>query len=161
MGAIAPTPGRSTVVIAGAGFALMLFALGGCGDSEPPADAEVTVYVSAPDTAAGERLVSQSKAAIAGADSDAGGVAVRAVYLEAAPDPAAIAANARQAVEDSTSIAYIGEVDPKAELSSAPIINEAGLLQVQPAPDAMAQVLEAIDEADDPLDRESVADALR
>jgi hypothetical protein len=126
----------------------MLFALGGCGDSEPPADAEVTVYVSAPDTAAGERLVSQSKA-------------VRAVYLEAAPDPAAIAANARQAVEDSTSIAYIGEVDPKAELSSAPIINEAGLLQVQPAPDAMAQVLEAIDEADDPLDRESVADALR
>src|SRR5215211_710121 len=146
-------------------LALGALALGGCGSDDPSDDAELTAYVSVPvggpDAAEAGPLVARAKRALADAGGEAGGVAVRAVYLDARPDPAAIAANARRAVEDSTSIAYIGEVDRKAELSSAPIINEAGLLQVQPAPDAMAQVLDAIEEADDPLDRESVADAFR
>ena len=146
--------------IAGAAaLGLVLFAIGGCGDSEPPSDAELTVYVSAPETAAGQRLVSESRTALADAGGEAGGVAVRAVYLDAPSDPATIAANARRAVEDSTSIAYVGEVEPKADLSSRPITNDAELLQVEPAPDAMARVLEAIDVADDPLDRSSVTDA--
>ena len=144
-----------------AALALTLFAISGCGGSEPSPDAELSVYVSAPDTTEGRRLVLDAEDDLSEAGGEAGGVSVRAHYMEASPDPALIAANARRAVEDSTSIAYIGEVDPKAELTSSPIINEAGLLEVPPGPDAMAQVLEAIDGADDPLDRESVADAFR
>jgi hypothetical protein len=81
------------------------------------------------------------------------------VYLDAPPDAAGIAANARRAVGDSTSIAYIGELDRTATLSSRPITDDARLLQVPPTPEAMAQVLDALEGADDPLDRESVADA--
>lgn len=42
------------------------------------------------------------------------------------------AANARTATEDSTTIAYIGELDSGASRSSVPILNEAGILQVAP-----------------------------
>lgn len=142
-----------------AALALSSLALAACGSSEPPADAELTVYVSSPDTPAGRQVVGEARDALADAGGEAGGVAVRAVYLDAPRNPAAIAANARRAVEDSTSIAYIGELDRKADLSSRPITGEAELLQVSPGGDAMARVLAAIDAADDPLDRESVADA--
>jgi branched-chain amino acid transport system substrate-binding protein len=139
-------------------LALAVLAVG-CGSSEPSADSEVTVYVSTPDTAEGRELVAEARESLADAGGEAGGVAVRAVYLDAARDAAGIAANARRAVEDSTSIAYIGELDRTAALSSRPITAGAQLLQVPPTPEAMAQVLDAIDRADDPLDRESVADA--
>ena len=111
------------------------------------------------------------------------------------------AANARQATQDSTAIAYIGELDSAATLTSLPITNDARMLQVSPsagavelvAPfdgsdevppetqpsgartfgtlagsrasrrelgaEAMALVLDAIDRADDPLDRASVVEA--
>ena len=144
-----------------AALALTLIAIAGCGGSEPSSEAELTVYVSAPDTPAGRQVVSRARAELADAGGEAGGVAVRGVYLDAPPDPAAIAANARRAVEDSTSVAYIGELEPKADLSSRPITNDAELLQVTPEGNAMARVLEAIDGADDPLDRKSVADAFR
>jgi branched-chain amino acid transport system substrate-binding protein len=142
-----------------AALALTALALGACGSSEPPPDAEVTVYLSTPDTAAGRQVVAEARDALAEAGGEAGGVAVRAVYLDAPPDPAAIAANARRAVEDSTSIAYIGELSETGTLSSQPITNEAGLLQVAPTDDAMARVLDAIGGADDPLDRASVEDS--
>jgi branched-chain amino acid transport system substrate-binding protein len=140
-------------------LALTALTLGACGSSQPPSDAEITVYISSPDTPAGRQVVEQSRDALADAGGEAGGVAVRAVYLDAPPDPAAIAANARRAVEDSTSIAYIGELSEKGTLSSRPITDEAGLLQVAPTDDAMARVLDAIDGADDPLDRASVEDS--
>jgi branched-chain amino acid transport system substrate-binding protein len=142
-----------------AALVVVALALGSCGSSEPPSDAQLTVYVSAPDTPAGRQVVEQSRDALADAGGEAGGVAVRAVYLGAPPDPAAIAANARRAVEDSTSIAYIGELSEKGTLSSQPITDEAGLLQVSPTDDTMARVLDAIDGADDPLDRASVEDS--
>ncbi len=178
----------------------------GIGDAEPADDAELTVYVSTPEagplTADGREIAAGAREVLAGAGGEAGGVAVRASYLEAASDPAAFAANARRAVEDSTSIAYIGELDPTATLSSVPITNEARMLQLSPTADdpelvapfegsdevppetqpsgqrtfatlapldgepralgreAMALVLDAIDRAEDPLDRSSVATAL-
>jgi hypothetical protein len=144
-----------------AALVLAVVALGGCGSSEPPSDAELTVYVSAPDTPEGREVVADARGELADAGGEAGGVAVRARYLDAPPDPAAIAANARQAAEDSTSVAYVGEVEPRANLSSRPITNDAELLQVEPGAGAMAAVLDAIDRADDPLDRQSVADAFR
>jgi ABC-type branched-subunit amino acid transport system substrate-binding protein len=178
----------------------------GLGDAEPAADAELTVYVSTPKSgplaADGREIVAGTREALTEAGGEAGGVAVRASYVEAANDPAAIAANARRAVEDSTSIAYIGELDATATLSSLPITNEARMLQLSPTADdpelvapfdgsdevppetqstgertyatlaglggdpralgreSMALVLDAIERADDSLDRASVATAL-
>jgi ABC-type glycerol-3-phosphate transport system substrate-binding protein len=85
-------------LLGAAAVALALVGLGGCGGSEPSPDAELTVYVSAPNTGAGEQLVASAKAALADAGGEAGGVAVRGVYLDAPPDPAGVAANARRAV---------------------------------------------------------------
>jgi branched-chain amino acid transport system substrate-binding protein len=41
--------------------------------------------------------------------------------------------NARQAVQDDTTIAYIGEFDSEATAVSLPILNRAGILQVSPS----------------------------
>lgn len=172
----------------------------GCG-GEPPADAALTVYVSMPDTAEGRQVTAGAEEALAQSGGEAGGVEIRAVGLRAPGDAAGIGANARRAVEDSTSIAYIGELDSTSTLTSLPITNDARLLQVSPTADAsdlvapfegsndvppetqstgertfatvaelrgsarelgaeaMALVLDAIDRADDPLDRASVVDA--
>ncbi len=46
-------------------------------------------------------------------------------------------ANARRATEDSTAIAYIGELDSGTTRTSLPITNEAGMLQVSPAASAV------------------------
>lgn len=47
-------------------------------------------------------------------------------------DQVRTAANARMASEDSTSVAYIGELDSGATRVSLPITNQAGILQVSP-----------------------------
>jgi ABC-type branched-subunit amino acid transport system substrate-binding protein len=67
---------------------------------------------------------------------------VRARYLDDSrggrPSIVAAAANARSATSDSSSAAYIGELDSATTRTSAPITNEAALLQVSPgatAPD--------------------------
>ena len=46
-------------------------------------------------------------------------------------------ANARRATEDSTAIAYVGELDSGTTRTSLPITNEAGLLQVSPGASAV------------------------
>jgi len=48
-------------------------------------------------------------------------------------DPAATQQNARKAVQDKTTIAYIGEFNSGASANSMPILNKAGILQVSPA----------------------------
>lgn len=78
--------------------------------------------------------------ALRAAGGEAGGVPVRlevsrhqaGVKWEAAE----VALAARTATRDSTSVAYIGELQPRATRTSAPITNEAGLLQIQPGPAA-------------------------
>jgi len=121
----------------------------GCGGgSEPNADATATVYVSLPlrgpsgpdgrDAADGLRL------ALADAKNACGGVRVEAKYLDdtEGPDerarwtPAAAAANARAATQDSTSIAYLGDFESGATRASLPVTNGARLLQVSPASSA-------------------------
>src|SRR6185503_10138256 len=84
-------------------------------------DATLTVYVSAPLTgpgrADGTAVADGARAALEEAGREAGGVEVRAEYLDVAGrnesrfDPVTVAANARTATEDSTSVAYIGELD--------------------------------------------------
>ncbi|MCW2991750.1 MAG: transporter substrate-binding protein [Solirubrobacterales bacterium] len=47
-------------------------------------------------------------------------------------DPRQVAANARQAAENPSTIAYIGDLDSGASAVSVPIVNEIGILQVSP-----------------------------
>ena len=133
--------------------ALTLIALAsGCGQPEAEGDPVLTVYVSAPlsgpagpegrDAADGARL------ALMDAAGEAGGTEVRAEYLDVAgrnesrSDPVAAGRNARAATEDSTSIAYIGELDSATSRTSVPITNSAGILQVAPGSGATDLVVE-------------------
>ena len=61
-------------------------------------------------------------------------------------DLATVGANARRASEDSSSIAYIGEIEPTATRFSETILEEAGIAQLphQPGANAMHEVLDAI-----------------
>jgi ABC-type branched-subunit amino acid transport system substrate-binding protein len=75
------------------------------------------------------------------AQGKAGSIQVRAVYLDDAKgriwDPVAVGANARQAVQDSSAAAYIGELDSEPTRASVPITNDAGLVQVSPGAGAV------------------------
>ncbi|MEX2107377.1 MAG: hypothetical protein WD827_00645 [Solirubrobacterales bacterium] len=78
---------------------------------------------------------------------------------------ATIGANARRATEDSSTIAYIGEVEPRATRFSEPILEEAGIAQLpeMPGSKAMHKILDAIRSVDTSSGslRESVRDELR
>ena len=171
--------------------AVALVALAGCGlgSGEPPRDAILTVYVSAPQgpgwTRAGSAVVEGAREILAGAGGEAGGVEVRLEVLRTAAtrcglDQVAVAESARRAAEDSTAVAYIGELDPHASETAGAIARQAELVHVSAPPmlpertrcavppagdaafygrDAMRAILAAIDGAEDPLDRESVAAA--
>lgn len=122
----------------------LALALAGCGatDSGPADDATVAVYVSAPlegaDAKDGLDVTDAARLALADAGEEAGGVPVRAEYLDVASpgsgpfDPVRAGANARAAVEDSTAVGYVGELASGASRTSAPILNEADILQVAP-----------------------------
>ena len=105
----------------------------------------VTVYVSMPLRGAGSRggrdAADGARLALANSHGKVGELAVRARYLDdtsgrgpsARWSGAAAAANARDAAQDSTAIAYIGDFDSGATRFSLPITNEARILQVSPA----------------------------
>lgn len=128
--------------------ATALLVLPGCGtgsgsDDEPDL---VTVYASLPlsgDRAAEARAVRSGIAdAYAKAGGRAGETLVEVVYLDDTEDgswsPVVTAENARRAAEDSSTIAFIGDVDDGATRTSLPITNEADILQISPlsqAPD--------------------------
>jgi branched-chain amino acid transport system substrate-binding protein len=48
-------------------------------------------------------------------------------------EPSRVAANARRAAQDATTIAYLGEFNSGASAISIPILNEAGILEVSPS----------------------------
>lgn len=129
--------------LTGALVALALAATAvGCGASQDEGDAVLTVYVSAPLSGPGrtdgQDIADGARMALADAGGEAGGLEVRAEHLDIAGrnegrfDPVTAAANARTAAEDSTTIAYVGELDSGASRTSTPILNEAGILQVAP-----------------------------
>jgi branched-chain amino acid transport system substrate-binding protein len=131
----------SAVVAAG------LVTSAGCGDGDAGLgeDAVLRVYASLPlqgpsgndgrDAADGARL------ALADAGGEAGGVAVEATFLDGTSgtgagarwSPAQAAENAREAVQDATTIAYLGDFEAGATRASLPVTNQARLLQVSPA----------------------------
>jgi ABC-type branched-subunit amino acid transport system substrate-binding protein len=133
--------------------ALMLLAIAtGCGQPEAEGDPKLTIYVSAPLTGPagpeGRDAADGARLALAEAGDEAGGIAVEAEYLDVAgrnesrSDPVSAGRNARTATEDSTSIAYIGELDSAASRTSVPITNSAGLLQVAPGSGATDLVVQ-------------------
>jgi len=123
---------RIGVLVVAAGFLV-----GGCG-SEETADAELAVYLSAPlsgpSADEGRDIADGAELALADAGGEAVGVSIRLEVLDDANrdgwDAATVGANARTAIQDSTTIAYIGELESGATRTSLPITNEAGILQV-------------------------------
>lgn len=129
--------------------ALAVIALAGCSsgdyDDQAPDDATLTVYVSAPlrgeSGAGGRAIVNGAKLALEDAGGQAGGADVEPIYMDdtsgegenARWDPVVVADNARRAAQDSTAIAYVGELESGATRISLPITNQAQMLQVSAA----------------------------
>jgi branched-chain amino acid transport system substrate-binding protein len=129
--------GRAARVGWGLAVAVTLLALSGCG-SGSDGDPRLTVYLSAPTTGPSaddaRDIADGARLALADVDGEAAGVPVDLKVLDDAAggvaDAAQAGANARQATQDSTAIAYIGELDSGTTRTSLPITNEAGMLQV-------------------------------
>ncbi len=135
-------------------LALAALGLAACG-STVQEGTELTVYVGT--AAGGTDLIDGAQQALEDGGGEAGGAPVEIV---AVPGPggiaepgspeagsagwlqAAVASGARTATQDSRSIAYIGEPG-EATLFSAPVTNEAGLLQVAPGPVSRELLAEA------------------
>jgi branched-chain amino acid transport system substrate-binding protein len=120
---------------------LLALAVAGCGIAGPAKiEAPVTGYVSLPLTgprgADGRDAADGARLALERAQGKAGSIQVRTTFLDDAKgrvwDPVAVGANARQAVQDSSAAAYIGELDSEPTRASVPITNDAGLIQVSP-----------------------------
>ena len=139
-------------------------AAAGCGGGTEAEEGEatLTVYVSAPLSGPGrddgQDVADGARMALDDAGGEAGGFAVRAEYLDVAGrnetrfDPVTAAANARTATEDSTTIAYIGELDSGATRTSLPITNSAGILQVAPGSGASDLVRDEVYNDDVPTE---------
>ncbi len=117
----------------------------GCG-STVQADSQLTVHASLPlegaEAPEGRDALAGAKLALEQSGGEAGGAAV---VLDVASDVAGsgpgagwtqaqIAANARDATEDSTTIAYLGELSSNATRISVPITNDAEVPQISPGP---------------------------
>jgi len=121
----------------------------GCGGGG--GDPELSIYLSAPlrgpVAADGRDVADGARLALADAGAEAGGVTVELKVLDDAGSGGSAAAlagaNARRATEDSTAIAYLGELDSGTTRTSLPITNEAGLLQVSPGASAVDLTREA------------------
>jgi branched-chain amino acid transport system substrate-binding protein len=130
------------------GLAALLLVLGvtGCsaGDStkiEAPVAVYVSLPLSGPRGVDGREAADGARLALAEAQGKAGSLEVRAHFLDDANgkpwDAAAVGTNARAAVQDHTTAAYIGELDSEPTRASAPITNQAGIVQVSPGAGAV------------------------
>jgi ABC-type branched-subunit amino acid transport system substrate-binding protein len=128
-----------------AAIAVLAAALGlllpGCGEEESSAGATLTVHVSLPrsgEQAADSRaVIAGLRAALEEADGRGGDQRVRIRIRDntgggPGADPVAVAENARRATEDSTTIAYVGDLGLGPTRTSLPITNAAEFLQVDP-----------------------------
>jgi branched-chain amino acid transport system substrate-binding protein len=143
MGTLRRVSGAIAVAVAAGALAA------GCGGGS--GDPELSIYLSAPlrgpVAADGRDIADGARLALGDAGREAGGVAVRLKVLDDAgsggSEAALAGANARRATEDSTAIAYLGELDSGTTRTSLPITNEAGLLQVSPGASAVDLTREA------------------
>jgi branched-chain amino acid transport system substrate-binding protein len=125
--------------------ACAVLALGGCSPGDIDDEAQggtLTVYVSAPLRGTsgewGRAIVDGAKLALADAGGEAADLDVEAISMDDTSgdgedprwDPVVVADNARRATQDSTAIAYIGELESGATRASLPITNQAMMLHV-------------------------------
>ena len=138
---------------------------GGVGD-----DATAAVYVSAPlsgdEASVGRALCDEAREQAAqgkgGADLD-----LRVICLDASGSGgrwtlAQVGANARRATEDSTTVAYVSEPDPRARRQSRPILDAAGIAAIGDVNgrEAIARIRAALEEDGGSDPRDAVFDAL-
>jgi branched-chain amino acid transport system substrate-binding protein len=127
--------------------ALATALLSACSTDEQTAETLIsgdtlTVYSSLPLTGplapVSRDIVRAEKLALAEAGGRTGAFSVAYVSMNSAAaktgqwDPAIVAANARRAVSDRQTIAYLGEAESGASAISVPLLNSAGMLQVSP-----------------------------
>lgn len=157
-------PATAALLLAGAVAALA----GGCGGGsgvQPGATVNVylSVPLSGPRAAAGRASCDGARREAARNGGRAGDLRIRVVCLDDSDGTrpwalAAVGANARRAVQDSTAVAYIGELDPAATKFSETILEAAELAQL-PATDgaaSMRRVLNALDESGQESPRSSL-----
>jgi branched-chain amino acid transport system substrate-binding protein len=129
-----------------AALLLAMLAATGCGvTGSDKIEAPVAVYVSLPLTgprgADGRDAADGARLALEEAQGEAGSLQIRAHFLDDANgrpwDPVAVGANARTAVQDHTTAAYIGELDSEPTRAAAPITNQAGIVQISPGAGAV------------------------
>jgi branched-chain amino acid transport system substrate-binding protein len=127
---------RRLAVVLAASLALAGCTTSNSGTVEGPVSVYVSLPLTGPRSADGRDAADGARLALEQAGDRAGDLEVRAEFLDDANekpwDPVAVAADARTATEDSSAAAYIGELDTQPTRASAPITNEAGLLQVSP-----------------------------
>lgn len=152
-------------------FACLLGAalLSGCGEGGAEEGARVTVYVSAPmsgpETKAGRQLCDGARREVRRV-ATVEGLELAVVCLDATEGDgrwtlARVGANARQATEDSTAVAYVGEPDARAREQSRPIVDAAGIAEIGGVggEEAVASVVAAIEEGDASEPRQAVFQA--
>ncbi|HEY6638053.1 MAG TPA: ABC transporter substrate-binding protein [Solirubrobacterales bacterium] len=129
-----------------AALLVLVLAASGCGiTGNTKIEAPVAVYVSLPLTGsrgpAGQDAADGARLALEEAGGRAGSIQVRAHFLDDARgkpwNAVAVGENARTAAQDHTTAAYIGELDSEPTRGSAPITNQAGIVQVSPGAGAV------------------------
>lgn len=152
--------------------AALALSITGCGtETGVSSGATVSVYLSAPlsgpDAARGRQLCAEARRTLTRAGGKAADLQVRLRCLDAGDSAsawtlAAVGANARRAVEDTTTVTYIAEPDPAARRQSGPIVEAAGIPAVTASSgsSAMRRILTGIEEANSGSLRESLEDSL-
>lgn len=145
---------------------LLAAALFGCGEEGAQSGATVSVYVSAPlrgpEADAGRRLCDEAREQAA-QGRGGGDLKLRVLCLDASGPGgrwtlAGVGSNARRATEDSTTVAYIGEPDPRARKQSQPIVEAAEIAELGgiPGREAIARITAAIRDGDAAEPRQAV-----
>jgi branched-chain amino acid transport system substrate-binding protein len=129
-------------------LAAVLLGVVGCGgvsvsDVAEATGGQLTIYSSlplqGPTAGISEQIVDGEKLALADAGGRAGPFKIEYTSLDDANpttgqwEPGLTATNAKIAAQDTSTIAYLGELDSAATAVSLPFINGAGILQVSPA----------------------------
>lgn len=124
------------------GCAVLAAALAGCAGQSSTTVAvtgkTLAIYTSLPrGTTFGQDILAAEQLALTQAGGHVGSftVVLKPLYESSTKD---ITNNARKAIADSASIAYLGEIPPgSSEIGSVEITNEAGILQVSPTDNAL------------------------
>jgi branched-chain amino acid transport system substrate-binding protein len=152
-------------------FATLALGAFGCGGGGVARNATVSVYLSAPMSGAqgtaGRAMCAAARRELSRHGGRAGDLKLRLVCLDAGEADgrwtlARVGANARRAIEDSTTVAYIGEPERRARLQSRPILESAGVAETTASSGstAMRRIIAAVAEANSGALRDSVREAL-